>query len=336
MTNFHLLSDNYKRIIIEQTANRLGLLKQIVEKDLWVSALLEVVFTLPFADKLVFKGGTSLSKVWGVIDRFSEDIDLAIDRRLLGFEGDLTILQLKKLRKASSLFVGNEFANELIKLIGQNKLSEYLFVEVQPNGTGDKTYPEPRQIFVKYKSLFETELMYVKPQIILEIGARSLIEPTQKAMINSMVALEFPTVQTSVVKAEIITAIPAKTFLEKVFLLHELFTTNACCKAERKSRHLYDIEKMMDNDFAINAIKDDVLWNSIHHHREVFTHMRDVDYTQDIRDRITLVPPVEYYQIWTKDYVDMQSSMIYGESIPFDKLMIRMNELERRFRLRVN
>ena len=83
-------------MVIEQTALKYGLSKQIIEKDLWVSTILEIIFTLPFANKLVFKGGTSLSKVWRVIDRFSEDIDLAIDRSLLGFEGDLTIRQIKK------------------------------------------------------------------------------------------------------------------------------------------------------------------------------------------------------------------------------------------------
>lgn len=70
--------------------------------------------------------------------------------------------------------------------------------------------------------------------------------------------------------------------------------------------------------FAVNAIKDDDLWNTIHHHREVFTYMRDVDYTPDIRDRIVLTPPTEHYQTWANDYSDMQSSMIYGDSVSFD------------------
>ena len=332
MNNFHTLPNDSKRIIIEQTALKQGLSKQIVEKDLWVSTLLEVVFTLPFADKLVFKGGTSLSKVWGLIERFSEDIDLAVDRILFGFEGDLTTKQIKKLRKASSLFVCNEFLSELQSSINRFELGKYIELEVQPDGEGDKTYPEPRQIFIKYQSLFETELSYVKPQIILEIGARSLFEPTQKARINSIIATEFPSVQTSVVSADITTAVAAKTFLEKTFLLHELFTTNGCSKAERKSRHLYDLERMMDKEFAIAAIKNGELWNTIHHHRDVFTHMHDVDYTPDIRDRIVLVPPMEHYQIWESDYATMQSSMIYGESISFDKLINRMKELENRFR----
>ena len=332
MTNFHTLPESSRRTIVEQTALKQGLSKQIIEKDLWVSTLLEVIFTLPFADKLVFKGGTSLSKVWHLIDRFSEDIDLAIDRSIFGLEGDLTIKQLKKLRKASSLFVCNELCNELCSAIKRHGLESQLLVEPQPNGEGDSTYPEPRQIFIKYKSLFDTELSYVKPQIILETGARSLFEPTQKTNIESMITLAFPSVQTSVVKTEITTALASKTFLEKAFLLHELFTTNACFKAERKSRHIYDLEKMMDKDFAIEAINDSDLWNTIHHHREVFTHMRDVNYTPDIRKRIVLTPPTEYYQTWATDYANMQSSMIYGNSIPFDELMSRMHELEQRFK----
>lgn len=334
MNNFYILPEGSKRVVVEQTALKQGLSKQIIEKDLWVSTLLEIVFSLPFAGKLVFKGGTSLSKVWGLIDRFSEDIDLAVDRSLFGIEGDLTIRQLKKLRKASSLFVGNEFCEELNNAIKKYRLDIYLTIEAQPIGEGDKTYPEPRQIVIKYKSLFETELSYVKPQIILEIGARSLFEPTQKAFINSMVQLAFPTVQTSIVKTEITTAVAGKTFLEKAFLLHELFTTDACYKAERKSRHLYDLERMMDKSFVIGAIKDDDLWSTIHHHRDVFTHIHDVDYTPDIRDRIKLTPPAEHYQTWLNDYTNMQSSMIYGESLSFERLIERMIELEQRFKTR--
>ncbi|MBR0452659.1 MAG: nucleotidyl transferase AbiEii/AbiGii toxin family protein [Bacteroidales bacterium] len=332
--NFHILPQDSKRIVIEQTALKQGLSKQIVEKDLWVSTILEIIFSLPFANKLVFKGGTSLSKVWGLIDRFSEDIDLAIDRNIFGLEGDLTIRQLKKLRKASSLFVCNEFCEALVNAVKKYGLEEYLTIEAQPNGEGDNTYPEPRKIFIIYKSLFDTELSYVKPQIILETGSRSLFEPTQKSSINSMVSDAIPTIQTSVVKAEITTAVAAKTFLEKAFLLHELFTTNACFRAERKSRHLYDLEKMMDKEFAIGAIKDDELWNTIHHHRNVFTHVHDVDYSPDIRDRIVLVPPTEHFQTWAADYADMQSSMIYGDSLSFGELIERMRELETRFQNR--
>ena len=335
MNNFYAFSDREKRMVLEQTAIKQGLPKQIIEKDLWVSTLLEIVFTLPFSDKLVFKGGTSLSKVWGLISRFSEDIDIAIDRSLFGLEGDLTIRQIKKLRRDSSLFVNNDFCIALRDAIAKYGLDSYLVIEPQPNGEGDKTYPEPRQILVKYKSMFELELSYIKPHIILEIGSRSLFEPTEKSFIKSMISAVYPAVKTSVVKQAITTSVAQKTFLEKAFLLHELFTTEACSRADRKSRHLYDLEHMMDKDFAIEAIKDDNLWLTIHHHREVFTRMRDVDYSEDIRKRIVLTPPEKYYQLWALDYANMQSSMIYDKSISFEELMERMRELENRFKKRI-
>ena len=85
MNRYFDLTPEQQRTIITQTAIRLGLPEQAVEKDLWVTTILQLVFTLPFADKLVFKGGTSLSKSFGLIQRFSEDIDLAVDRSLFEF-----------------------------------------------------------------------------------------------------------------------------------------------------------------------------------------------------------------------------------------------------------
>lgn len=90
---------------LQQVASAKHIPPHAVEKDLWVTIILQVVFSLPYADMLLFKGGTSLSKVYRQIGRFSEDIDLSIDRTLFGLEGDLTKKQLKKLRKASSIFV---------------------------------------------------------------------------------------------------------------------------------------------------------------------------------------------------------------------------------------
>lgn len=106
MNNFLQLPADKRRAIYEQVSLRLGIDDpKAIEKDIWVTGILQVVYALPHADKLVFKGGSSLSKVWNLISRFSEDIDLAIDRSIFGLEGDLTKKQLKRLRKAASLFV---------------------------------------------------------------------------------------------------------------------------------------------------------------------------------------------------------------------------------------
>jgi predicted nucleotidyltransferase component of viral defense system len=331
MNKFFELNDNERKTVILQTGIKMGnLFPQVVEKDLWVTTILQMVFSLPFSDKLVFKGGTSLSKVWGIIERFSEDIDLAIDRTVFDLDGDLTVKQLKKLRKQSSLFVKETFCSELQKAIEKYGIHGFCTVEPQPDGEGDKTYPEPRKIFVRYQSLFD-RLPYLKAEIVLEIGARSLIEPTVAGTIKSMISDNFD-ISASLVNPNIITATPEKTFLEKAFLLHEIFTGSDSMIANRKSRHLYDLEKMLDKDFVAKAIVDNELWNSIHRHRQVFTRVSGVDYSGDIRKNICIIPPSQVIDDWRQDYEKMQNTMIYGSSLSFAKLLKRMEELQGRFK----
>ena len=320
-----------QRMVIQQVANRMILPPQAIEKDVWVTALVQIVFTLPFADKLVFKGGTSLSKVWNVIERFSEDIDLSIDRQHFGLEGDLTKKQLKNLRKQSSLFVKDEFCNALRNALNTYGLQDYCSVEAQSDGEGDNTYPEPRKVFIRYQSLFD-KLDYLSSEIVLEIGARALMEPTSKKTVKSLIS-ENSDIDTTVINSDIITIVPEKTFLEKAFLLHEIFTSGGSMKADRKSRHLYDLEKMMDKDFAIKALSDIKLWNAIQHHRSIFTPVRGIDYTSNIRSNICIIPPQNVIAEWQQDYEMMQQTMIHGESLSFDKLVNRLEELQERYRI---
>jgi len=328
MSSFINLSKEQQSTVIEQLVNKIELPAQAIEKDLWVTTILQLIFSLPFADRLVFKGGTSLSKVWNVIERFSEDIDLAIDRELFDLKGDLTVKQIKKLRKQSSLFVKDTFCAELRKAVKKYDLQNIFDIEPQPDGAGDKTYPEPRKLFIRYHSLFDS-LSYIKTEIVLEISARSLIEPTEKRKVKSMISDNLP-IDTSPVDSPIIAAVPEKTFIEKAFLLHELFTSGGNMLANRKSRHLYDLEKMMDKEFARRAISDHVLWDNIRHHREKFTHINGVDYAKDIRPVICLIPPAQIIEDWKQDYESMQQTMIYGNSLKFNELIERLKQLNER------
>ena len=333
MNNFVKLNNKQKILLIEQTSIKTGLSLQVIEKDLWVTTMLQIIFSLPIADKLIFKGGTSLSKVWGLITRFSEDIDLAIDREVFGeqFKGDLTKRELRKLRKESSVYVRDNFTTVLNQAIGDYELRDYLEAKAQEDGEGDGTYPEPRKVFIYYKSLFDKNIKgYLNSEIVLEISSRSLVEPFENRKIKSIISETLP-FDTTLVNCDISTALPAKTFLEKSFLLHELFTTGGGATAQRKSRHLYDLEKMMDHSFAKEVITNDDLWNTIAHHREVFTALKGVDYTPDIRDRIVLIPPTEVINEWRKDYDEMAQIMIYGDKLSFDGLIKRIKELENRF-----
>lgn len=334
MNNYFSLTEEQQRNVITQTGNKIGLPDRAVEKDLWVTTMLQFVFTLPYADKLVFKGGTSLSKVWRLIERFSEDIDLAIDPACMGVEGELTVKKLKKLRKVSSSFVKERFLHDLENVIASHGLQDICRIEAEPDGEGDKVYPEPRKLYIYYRSLLSGEEdKYLHPAVVLEIGARSLIEPASSHKIKSLITESFD-INASVVDPDITVAVKEKTFLEKAFLLHELFSVGNpnITDARRRSRHLYDLEKMMDMDFAIQAISDNELWNTIHRHREVFTKMKDVDYSPDIRKRICLIPPENVMKQWQQDYGIMQREMIYGKSLPFGELITRIEELQNRFR----
>ena len=330
--DYFSLNPAQQRLVIEQTAAKLNLPVQAIEKDLWVTAILQVLFTLPCAHGLVFKGGTSISKVWNAINRFSEDIDLAIDRSLFDLDGELTKKQVKKLRKESSMFVREELFGQLCEAIASTPLYGLCEIEAQPDGVGDSTYPEPRIIYVKYASLFSDKIDYILPVVKIEAGARSLLEPTLNVAIKSLVDVALPSITTSLVDVEVRTAVAEKTFLEKCFLLHELFSRGVAVSANRRSRHLYDLHMMMRKGIDKRAVSDDELWNTIHHHRSTLTSISGVDYTPDIRSRIVLTPPAECVEDWKSEYQAMQGSMIYNNPPSFEELLQSMAELEMAFK----
>jgi len=330
--DYFKLTTAQQRTVLEQTAIMKALPKQAIEKDLWVTTILQIVFSLPCADNLVFKGGTSLSKVWGLINRFSEDIDLAIDRNVFELDGELTKKQVKKLRKASSIFVRDELYSQLVEAIGKTSLKDKCKIEAEPDGVGDNTYPEPRTIFIIYQSVFNDQLPYLSPTIKIEAGARSLLEPSEKASLSSMVEQAFPTINTTLVDSIVNTAVAEKTFLEKAFLLHELFSVRKDVDAQRRSRHMYDLHMMLKKGIDNSALSNNDLWETIRHHRSMLTSMQGVDYTADIRKNIQLIPPSESLANWKKDYEEMSSAMIYGEKPAFAELLGSMNWLELLFK----
>lgn len=103
-------------------------------------------------------------------------------------------------------------------------------------------------------------------------------------------------------------------------------------KADRKSRHLYDLSEMMKHGIDDKAIKNDDLWESIRRHREIYTSVSGMDYTPDIRKRIVLIPREDIISAWEKDYTDMKDDMIFGDKPTFDELIDMMKTLEEKFR----
>lgn len=264
--NFTKLTKEEQLTILANVAEDKGIVDNAVEKDYWVSMVLRAIFSLPYAAAFVFKGGTSLSKGWGLIERFSEDIDLAIDPQYFGFTNIETKSQRTKLRKDSKKFIDGSFALDVENRIKEFELSESCKVIVPETSVSDL---DPVVLFVEYNSVLQTKMQYIPERVKVEISCRSLMEPSEDVKMRSMVEEAYPGEEFSLPIFTVPTVVPGRTFLEKVFLLHEEFNRpNGCTHIERITRHMYDIVKMMDKSFAMEAMQDVQLYEDIVTHRK--------------------------------------------------------------------
>lgn len=326
-TNWLRLSQERRIEILNQATEFTGLPAIAVEKDWWVSLCLNASFSMPYSKHIVFKGGTSLSKGWDLIERFSEDIDLAIDRKFFGFEGDISNTQIRKLRKKSCEFISAEFLKDLIQTFTDWGAIAECELYVQPVNESDK---DPQVIEVHYKSAVEKS-EYLPQRVLIEVSSRSLIEPTEKREINSILSVSFPKFDFATDVFTIPTVLPQRTFLEKIFLLHEEFSQEPeKIRIDRLSRHLYDLERLMDTQHGVTALQDKELYNNIVAHREKFNPLRGLDYGNHVPKQIKITPHESVIKEYKNDYSEMTKFMIYGEALKFETLFNRMIELQKR------
>lgn len=313
--------------ILNQASNSTGLPAIAIEKDWWVTLALKASFALSYSQHIVFKGGTSLSKGWNLIERFSEDTDLAIDRKFFGFEGDISKSQIKNLRKESCKFISTTFLDDLTKQFTEWKVIDECKLNTQPINDSDK---DPQVIEIHYASVFDKS-DYLPQRVLIEVSSRSLMEPSENREINSIVSAAFPDQTFATEPFSILTVLPQRTFLEKIFLLHEEFSQDTTkIRIERLSRHLYDLEKLMDTKYGKAALNDTELYKGIVIHREKFNPLRGLDYSNHIPGRIKIIPPNTVIKEWEKDYQTMAENMIYGEPLKFDSLIKRILQLQKR------
>jgi hypothetical protein len=175
------LNTEQRRDSIAIVAAALALPVEAVEKDWWVTQVLRAVFSTPYSASLLFKGGTSLSKGWNLIQRLSEDIDLALNREALGFGGNLTNRQIDRLRERSSEFTAGELRAELLVALRALNIPENLFEIIQDGGA----QADPHLI-VRYQSL-HGPLEYLPPQVKIELSTRSMMEPFTPRPIQSFI-----------------------------------------------------------------------------------------------------------------------------------------------------
>lgn len=330
MNEWLKLSKNRRVEILEQVNNRLGLPIQAVEKDWWVTMLLKAVFSSKFAKYFVFKGGTSLSKAYHLIDRFSEDIDLAIDRKFLGFDGELSGSQIKKLRKASGTFVVTDFFNDLKTQLNELGILDEEYELVTNNEIDDTS--DPHTIELQYQSIVE-QRDYLPQRVLIEIGSRSLMEPAESRPIESIIGSVFPEQKFAIKRFDVSVVIPTRTFLEKIFLLHEEFLKPTDkIRHLRLTRHLYDLERLMDHSYGKEALKNKDLFEIIVEHRKKYTPVRGISYDLHKPETLNIIPPEEVISLWEQDYRIMRENMFYGESLNFEELMKRIKNLNKKLK----
>ena len=311
-----------------------GINQLAIEKDWWVMVTLKALFRTTCADSLIFKGGTSLSKGFQIIERFSEDIDLAISHSFFGID-KTSKSQREKLRKMARVFVHDTLSSELDARLQELGVSGYRVENVTHQLDKDGNLKaidsdkDPTVILLHYDSVVEGSVDYIPPRVKIEISCLSMDEPTEVREIQSYIADSFKEEDETL--ASIRTVLPSRTFLEKIFLLAEEFQKDKP-RHVRMSRHLYDLERLMDSEYGRKALADRGLYDAIVEHRRTYYALKYVDYDKHDPRAISFVPPASVQELWAADYADMKRYFIYGDSLSFEQLIERVKELQERVR----
>ena len=314
---FYILTAEQKQILFREIQKEIPIPPASIEKDWWVVQTLALVFQMEAAPYLVFKGGTSLSKAWNIIERLSEDVDLALSREFLGFSGTISRTQVGKLRDASFKYISEQFLPQLREAFNKAGF-ENVTIDLTEVESPDQ---DPVNILITYPSVVEKS-KYILPQVKLEIGSRSLLEPFTNRQFCSFVGNKFTGRPFADEKISVPCVNPERTFLEKLFLLHEEFKRPVDeIRVRRMSRHLYDIQKISKTVYSQIAISDKQLYKSLVEHREHFMRWGGIDYSTHFPPTLNPLPPEHLLSSFQSDYKTMQEEMIYGESLPFKELM---------------
>lgn len=300
-----------------------------IEKDFWICWTLRELFALPdIGEHLTFKGGTSLSKGWKLIERFSEDLDITVDRAHLGFGGDQSpeaapnATQRKKrldsLEETCITYTRDTLAPALAKRIAERV----------PGGTLTPDPDDPLSLLFEYPSAFPADA-YLRPYVKIELGARSDIDPSERPEIRPYLADAVPdAVGHSVFNVRALS--PRRTFWEKAMLLHEETYRPDGPKA-RLARHYYDLWCLIRAGVGASAADDHDLFDRVAAHRTIF--FRKGGGAQDTlrRGSLRLMPTRDHYPVWQRDYDAMRESMFFGVAPEFAEILSVVDEFASEF-----
>ena len=278
-----------------------------------------------------------MSKCWHLVDRFSEDIDITIDREYPGFSGTLSKTQISdKLRRATCSFVRETMQHDIAEQLHKNGIAKNKF-QVNVDITHITT-TDPETININYDSVLTFSIdggngLYVLPKVKVEVSGRSMNEPVNEVPLESMIDQVYPKAPFAEPKFNVRAVLPERTFLEKLFLLHEEFAKpKDLIRVERMSRHIYDIGQMLKTPIVEKAIHNEQLYRQVVEHRRKFIGLRGFDHDTLYPDSLNIVPPETIIEQWKADYENMRLHMIYGESVSFEELINNLRDLNDRIK----
>ena len=343
MDKVAVLSNSERSELFKETANQRSLNTQIIEKDFWVCWTLKQLFELAeINEHLIFKGGTSLSKIYNVIERFSEDIDIAIDKEYLGFgnEYDLRNLSARDrdkivndLDKTCKEIIQNSIFDALresfSKIIGNQSENNWQ-LEIDKDDPYGQTilfsYPRERSTVAGFD--------YIKPIVRIELGARPENQPTEKHLIQPYTAEEFPRMFENP-NYEITVLSVERTFWEKATILHDQYHRADDYKtADRISRHYYDFYKLAKAGISERVVKNLELLESVVINKKSFFYRAGAKYEEVLIGQLHLIPSSARLDALKRDYAKM-NSMFFAEPPKFDDIIKLLSDLEKEINSKV-
>lgn len=326
MFSFKIINLEDLKTTIQLFSRKTNIPPYIVEKDYWLTLILNYLFNFSkWKQNIVFKGGTSLSKCFGIIKRFSEDIDLILDWRVLGYKND----EIWSFRNNSQQ---NKFNNQ-INIKTQEFLEEYFLSEIKKFLRENYPYKfdvfieenDKQSIIIKYPKLFSDD--YISPQIKLEIGVLAALTPSKIVNVKPDLYSIYPQLfEGTEIKMK--TVLPSRTFWEKITILHKEHNRDANKKMNaRYARHYYVVYSFIGTDFLSEAFLDYELLYKVVQFKQKFYYTKWAKYEEATIDKIKIVP--EEYRIneIKEDYEHMKQ-MIYGDIPPFELIIENLKILE--------
>ena len=329
-TRFRDLSAEDRRLVLRAAQAEGRHPAFLLEKDIWVVATLAVLFEAPFGRHLVFKGGTSLSKVWRAIRRFSEDIDITYDIRgfapgLVGGAGDEALPPTRSQERRWTRVIRPRLAEWV-----REEAAPLLEEQLARAGFVARVRAESERLYVRYDALF-APLGTVRPEVKVDFGARSTGEPHARKLVACDAfrfhpGLAFPEARANVMLAE-------RTFWEKATAIH-VHCLQGRRRGERWSRHWHDLARLDEAGIAERALADRELALSVARHKAMFFRENDsggkrIDYEAAVSGGLRLVPSGDARKVLAEDYAGMLATgMLLDEDEPFDAVMERCGRIE--------